>query len=232
MRRSSTTFQQRGSLLALAAALAGSGCINQLAPSNDGRLQLNLKTGNLTVNSVHWAIQTSATPPVPIRSGDIDVSDANAAASVHTVLPAGTGYRAILTADVVPPTGNGAFCTGTSTSFNVVAGQETMVTVPIVCGGGTSPQNGGSANINGQVVAGDNCPLLTSWMASALKTSAPTGGYSISSLSALDSSPGADAWAVGAVPSRNTSSRVPASWPGAASRPETLSMRWTTTPGG
>jgi hypothetical protein len=147
---------------------------------DDGLLQLGLSSAGLTVSSVAWKVQTGAMPPAIVRSGTINTSDANATASVFTSIPAGTGYVAVLTADIVPPTGNPAFCTGTSAPFDIIAGQQRMVTVQLVCGGSTPTQGNGSGNINGTVVAGDNCPLLTSWMASPLQVSAPAGQIDVS----------------------------------------------------
>jgi hypothetical protein len=167
--------------IALVGSAVAVNCSNKgNSPATDGSLKLALKSAGLQVNSVHYVIQNSATPPATIRSGDINTSDDQSTPSVFVNVPAGTGYKAVLTADIVPATGNASYCTGTSDAFSIVAGQAQMVTVQLVCGGGTPPQNQGSANINGSVVAGDNCPLLTSWMASPLQTSAPNGQIDVS----------------------------------------------------
>jgi hypothetical protein len=163
----------------LLVVFGGAGC-GRAPHHDDGQLRLGLTSAGLTVDSVAWRVQTPAMPPVIVRAGTINTSDANATASVYTSVPAGSGYVAVLTADIVPPTGNPAYCTGTSAPFDVVAGQERMVTVQLVCGGGTPTQGSGSGNINGTVVAGDNCPLLTSWMASPLQVSAPNGLVDVS----------------------------------------------------
>jgi hypothetical protein len=44
-----------------------------------------------------------------------------------------------------------------------------MVTVTLVCGGGTPMQPNGSVIVNGTVIAGDTCPVLTQWEASPLQ---------------------------------------------------------------
>jgi hypothetical protein len=73
--------------------------------------------------------------------------------------------------------------------FNVVAGQQVGVAVNIICGGSQVQTGSGSAIINGNVIAGDNCPVLTSWVASPLQTSAPTGQISVAA-AATDSDSG------------------------------------------
>ena len=167
----STKFLAAAALLSGAFAISCSKSSN--SGSNDGRLKLALTSAGVTVNTVHYQVLSSATPPVVVREGDIDTSDPNSTASVYTSVPAGTGYIATLTANTAgPPV---LPCVGSSMPFNVIAGQEIGVTVQLVCGGSTPTQPGGSVIIDGTVVAGDNCPLLTSWSASPLQTSAPSG---------------------------------------------------------
>jgi hypothetical protein len=166
------------SVVAVAGVLAAAGCAQQLQPPapNEGRLTLTLSNVGLTLGDVSWQIQTTASPPVVVRSGRIAVSDPNATETLYLTLPAGTGYVAVMTADIAPPTGNAAYCSGTSTAFDIVAAQERSVTIQLICGSDDPPRGIGGANIPLPVVAGDNCPVLTSWMASSpLQSTAPDG---------------------------------------------------------
>src|SRR5262249_43433391 len=151
--------------------------------SGDGVLRLALMTGGLTVNTVHYHIvksdMTSFTPDI---AGDINTMDQNATPSVLHSVPASTGDIAILTATAT----DGTMCTGQSMGFNVVAGQQIGVTVNLICGGSNIATGSGTATVNGTIINGDNCPILTSWMASPLQTSAPNGLIDVSG-SATDS---------------------------------------------
>jgi hypothetical protein len=128
------------------------------------RLALSLPNGT-TLNSVSWTILSSM--GATLRSGTINTSDPAATPSVDTSCPASTGD----TVQMTGTTSDGTSCTGTSAPFNVTAGGTTMVGLTIVCGGGVPVQNNGSVIVNGTVVVGDNCPLLTSWVASPLVSS-------------------------------------------------------------
>ncbi|HVU51230.1 MAG TPA: LamG domain-containing protein [Polyangia bacterium] len=143
-------------------------------------MRVALQSGGVTIDSVHYVVQSSASPPAILRSGDVDVSDANAAPVIAVSLPPGSGYTVVLTADVVPATGNPSFCSGTSQPFLVAAGQETAVPVGLICGGSMQPTLSGPAIINGNVTKGDNCPVLTSWTATPLQVSAPGGQIAVS----------------------------------------------------
>jgi hypothetical protein len=119
------------------------------------------------INSVHYLIHAGMPGGITDVSGDINTSDPNATASAYHSFPASTADVVTLTAD----TSAGVHCQGASMPFNVVAGTVAMVDVTLLCGGSVPTQGSGSISINGHVVEGDNCPLLTSWAASPLQTS-------------------------------------------------------------
>ena len=163
-------------LLAATALLGGVTAVNcsKGTNSNGGIVRLALHVSpNFTVNSVHWQINSPTT--TDIKHGDINTSDLNSTASVDTSVPAGSGYRVTMTASATdtatPP--NTVSCTGSSPApgFNVTAGGSVMVGVTLICGGSQMTTGSGSAIINGVLIAGDNCPVLTNWEASPLQTS-------------------------------------------------------------
>ena len=123
------------------------------------RLFLQIMPG-VMVSSVHW--QISSTSGSVVRQGDITTIDPSSTASVDTSCPAGADDTVTFTAT----TSNGLSCAGHSSAFNVIAGATVSVTVTLVCGGGTPMQPNGSVIVGANVVAGDYCPLLTSWEAS------------------------------------------------------------------
>jgi hypothetical protein len=163
-------------LLAATALLGGAMAVNcsKSSDNNSGVVRLALHVDpNFTVNSVHWQINSSTT--MDIKHGDINTSDINSTASVDTSCPTGSGYRVVMTATATDTMGNSVPCTGTSPApgFNVTAGGSVMVGVSLVCGGSTPPPTDqGHVVVNGTIVAGDNCPVVTSWMVSPLQTSA------------------------------------------------------------
>jgi hypothetical protein len=129
------------------------------------RLALKVPPNGPTVNSVSW--QILAPGGAILRQGVINTSDQNATASVDTSCPATNGSRVTMAATAT----DGTSCTGTSAPFNVAAGGIVMVGVQLVCGGGTFNQTNGSVIVNGTFINGNNCPGLTSWVASPLQTS-------------------------------------------------------------
>jgi hypothetical protein len=162
-------FAHRGILLA---ALVGVGtlginCSSSKKGNNVGQvtMALTLPSG-VTVDSVHWTI--SSTSIAAVAQGDINTSDLHATASVFTSYPASMGDTVTMHA----VTSAGKSCDGTSPTFSVMAGQVAMTMVTLNCGGSTPTQTQGSVDVNGSFVEGDNCPLLTSWVASPLQTSA------------------------------------------------------------
>jgi hypothetical protein len=154
--------------LALVGGAFLANCNKSDSTSDVGTLRLALKVppNGPTVNSVSWQIFASDGTTV-LRSGTINTSDPNSTASVDTSCPAGTGDKVVMNATAT----DGTHCTGTSAPFNVTAGGTVMVGVQLVCGGGTFTQNNGSVIVNGTFINGNNCPGLTSWVASPLTTS-------------------------------------------------------------
>lgn len=139
-------------------------------PGNLGQLQVALSLpGGVTVNSVAWRVLSSSS--AVLASGTINTSNPNATPSVNVSLPAGTGDTVSMTA----MTSQGTSCSGTSSPFNVVAGQASAVSVNIACGNASPDAGVGSVIITGTVVAGDNCPALTAWEISPQQTSANGG---------------------------------------------------------
>jgi hypothetical protein len=181
-RISAKTTKILAAVTLLGGAIAGVNCTkgnNNNAGNGAGLLRLALTTGGVTVSTVHYHIvksdMTDFTPPI---QGDINTSDMNATPSVAHSVPASQGDIAILTATTMDA--KMLPCTGQSAGFNVVAGQETGITVNLICGGSMTASTQGTVYVNGQVVVGDNCPALTSWMASPLQTSAPNGLIDVS----------------------------------------------------
>jgi hypothetical protein len=157
--------------LALGAGAVGINCSS--SKTNNGSLgqvtmALTLPSG-VTVSSVHYSIQSTSIATVV--AGDINTSDPRATASVFTSYPASTGDTVTMHA----MTSAGRSCDGTSPVFSVMAGQVAMTMVTLNCGGSVPTQTSGSVDVNGTFVEGDNCPLLTSWVASPLQTSAGGG---------------------------------------------------------
>jgi hypothetical protein len=152
--------------LFVAGMVALGGCSNSRNAVATGtvRLALSLPNGT-TLNSVSWQIRSSG--GAVLRAGTINTSDPGATPSVDTSCPASTGDTVVMTGT----TSDGTGCSGTSMPFNVAAGGTVQVGLTIVCGGGTPVQNNGSVIVNSTVVQGDNCPVLTSWVASPLQTS-------------------------------------------------------------
>lgn len=166
----------------LGGAIAGVNCSKTNSSTNNdgvGLLRLGLTASGVTINVVHYKIvksdMSAFNPPI---EGDINTSDMNATPSVAHSVPASQGDIAILTAT----TADAAMlpCSGQSAGFNIVAGQEQGVTVNLICGGSMTATGSGTAIVNGTVILGDNCPILTSWMASPLQTSAPNGLIDVS----------------------------------------------------
>jgi hypothetical protein len=146
-------------------------------------VRLALALGGTTIASVHYVIQNASSPPITLASGDINTSTPGGIASVDIALVPGTGYSAVLSADIVPPTGDPNFCKGTSVPFNVVGGQSSVVTVQMVCGDVLGMPTG-LVDVNATVVAGDHCPTLTAAMASPAVTTTPGAMVDVSATAA------------------------------------------------
>jgi hypothetical protein len=177
MTRTSARMAVALAALALSAGATGINCSKGSSNDDNGRLKiaLTLPSGE-AVNTVAYEVRASG--GAVVRSGNVNTSDANATASVDTSVPAGMGYTVVMSAT----TGAGSSCSGTSMPFNVTAGGTTMVGVGITCG---TPQGNGSVIVNGTF---NVCPVLTSWMASPLQTSANGGRIDVSA-TATDADP-------------------------------------------
>jgi hypothetical protein len=191
-RISAKTTKILAATMLLSGAIAGVNCSKGTSNSGSGEglVRLALTSAGLTVSTVQYQIvHSDGTAFAPAIGGTIDTSDKNATASVLQSVPASMGDIAKMTATAVDGMGNMLPCSGQSMGFNVVAGQQVGVTINLICGGSQVATNAGSAVVNGTVVAGDNCPVLQTWMAAPLQTSAPTGTISLSGM-ATDSDSG------------------------------------------
>ncbi len=172
--------------LAILGGALGLNCSSGKGGSTAGHVALALSVPpGLQINAVSYVIH-EGTPVAPDSAiadvtGTINTSDPNATASVDHSFPRSTGDVVTLSADTVGAAP--VHCTGTSTPFTVTAGQPIAVTVTVVCPNGAAVaanQNNGSVIVNGNFTqTGDHCPLLTSWMASPLQTSAPGGTINV-----------------------------------------------------
>jgi cysteine-rich repeat protein len=214
-RISARTTKILAATVLLGGALAGVNCSKgPNSGTGDGLVRLALTSAGLTVTSVQYQIvHSDGSAFAPPIAGMINTSDKNSTASVLQSVPASTGDIAKMQATATDGLGNMLSCTGQSMGFTVIAGQQVGVTVNLICGGSQVATGSGSAIVNGTVIAGDNCPVLQTWMAAPLQTSAPTGTINLSGM-ATDADMGETltfAWTATA------GSFAPASTPGVAS---------------
>jgi hypothetical protein len=101
-------------------------------------------------------------------TGTMDVSDATSAPTIRASVPHGKGDTLVMSA----LTSEGAICSGTSAPFDVKPNKTAFVSVTLVCGEVLPAQTRGTVIATGTVVAGNTCPVLTSWVTSPLQTSA------------------------------------------------------------
>jgi hypothetical protein len=83
----------------------------------------------------------------------------------------------------------GVVCRGLSSAFDVTAGGTAAVMVTLVCSGGPTVSSSGSVVGTGTFADGNFCPVLTTWVASPLRTSAGGGRIDVSA-AAVDANPG------------------------------------------
>jgi hypothetical protein len=187
-RISAKTMNILAATVLLGGAVAGVNCSkSSTTGTGNGLVRLALKTASgLTINSVNYEIDksdgSSFAPPI---AGVINTSDKSATPSIDVSVPASTGDIVKLTATATdgatPP--NSIPCTGQATmQMPIVAGQQTQVNVNLICGGSQVSTGSGSAVVLGQVVQGDNCPVLQTWMASPLAATTPTGTVSLAGM--------------------------------------------------
>jgi len=120
-------------------------------------------------SNVSWTVKSSSNQV--LASGTIDTSRSGASASFALGLTNGRGYVVTMAAT----TGGGDTCSGSSTPFDVVAGQTTPVSIALICPSVTPDGGLGSILVTGTVVPGDNCPALAFWSTSP-ETAAAEGG--------------------------------------------------------
>ena len=165
-----TSFLAAATLLSSAAAV---NCSKGSHTSDVGTLQLALTLPDATtLNAVAYKVLAMDGTTV-LANGSIDTSDKGATPSVDVSVVDSGGT--LDTVNLHGTTSAGVVCDGTSVGFPVVAGQPSMVVVSLVCGGSQLKTTKGSVIVNGSVVIGDNCPVLTSWMANPLQVSTPAG---------------------------------------------------------
>jgi len=163
----------------IAAAVLGAGAVavscGREASHHDDvgsvAVALTLSPG-VTVNTVTFQITGNGITPI---NGTIDVTNATRATALVPGIPAGTGYQVTMDATST----DGRTCHGVGT-FDVAAGMTATATVTLQCRGQGNGQ--GTVAINGRL---DNCPFITSFMASSLQ--GVVGGAPISiSVAATD----------------------------------------------
>ncbi len=155
--------------------IAATGCSPVAGQDTDvGGIRLALALpDSVTISSLDWRV-LSATNAVIVQ-GTIATTDPAVQPSVVTGLPAGVGDVVSMSAT----TNTGVSCSGTSSPFNVVAGQTVSVPVNIACGASTPSSGLGSAVISGTVVPGDNCPVATAYTLSPAQAPSPSGQITV-----------------------------------------------------
>jgi hypothetical protein len=155
----------RGALLAVCALLSV-GCTTYKDPESGlGKMQLALTLPDgESVSSVSWKVLSSSSAVV--ASGMLNTSGSRQISFISS-MPPGMGDTVEMTAT----TSTNVSCMGTSSPFNVVAGQSVPVSVNLQCD--VSPGDGGtlgSVVVSGAIVPGDHCPTLASYFISPQAT--------------------------------------------------------------
>ena len=137
-------------------------CSHRNAPSNTGSVQLALKLSSTTsIDSVDYLISGNGIVPI---TASIDVSKFNTASALVSGIPAAKGYSVELDATST----NGAVSCAGTTNVDVVEGNTTQANIVLQC---SDSRGTGAVTITGSF---DNCPVVTSYMATRL--SAPLNG--------------------------------------------------------
>jgi hypothetical protein len=154
-------------VLAAAALLATAAVVNCSSHQSDvGSVHLALSVpGGYTVNTAGYTVKQGTT--TLLGPATFDVSDPNATPSLDIVLPPSTGDTITLTAT----TTNGHAFSGTSSVFNIVSGQTTLVTVTLTDVLGTPSPADGTLIVNGVIVPNDNPPVIDSVVIAPSQTS-------------------------------------------------------------
>lgn len=185
--RARTSQLRHGLVAALGlVALTATAACNDSSNGGLGPVTLALSLpGGVTITSVDWKVFSPGSATA-VASGTINTSNASATPSVNLSLPQGSGY----TVNMTTTTSDGSPCSGTSAAFNVSPGAATVpVGVTIACGNVTPTPSVGQIVVTGTVVAGDNCPALTSSVISP-ETTAANGGTIDVSVAASDADSG------------------------------------------
>jgi hypothetical protein len=153
-------------------------------PEPKGQVVVALATATgITVSSFSWQV-TSSTNQV-LASGMTSSILPGIAPSLIIGLPAAIGDRVSMNVT----TGSGVHCTGTSSPFNVVAGQSNPVSVNVNCDATRTDGGNGSIVVTGVLVSGDNCPALSAWTLSP-QSAAANGGTIDVGVTAADADTG------------------------------------------
>jgi hypothetical protein len=161
----------------IASLLGGASLVGCQLPASSEAGQIGLAftlPGGATVGSVSWTVFSSSS--AVLASGTTDTRNPRSTPSFSIGLAPGVGDTVSMTA----ATSQGAICSGTSAPFDVTVGQLVSVGVSLSCGNVTTDAGVGSVVITGTLVSGDNCPVLTSWLASPLETASAGGTIDVS----------------------------------------------------
>jgi hypothetical protein len=144
--------------------MAGVDCSSQAVPDGQrgpesaekqGRITLGLvPVSGVTLNSVHYAVTSSSTPPVLIAQGDLPTPGSSKEFSFGLSLPVGTGYSISLSA-ASAETGDNVTCGGAFSRFKVTPNASTNFSLTLTC----------HDDSNGQIIGGvdvktDACPKI------------------------------------------------------------------------
>jgi hypothetical protein len=152
-------------LVAAIASIAAWSCGSARAPATERLTVAFSIDGGIVVDTVSFAVTSSAGDT--LASGTVDTHDTAGTVSIAMGIPASVGDTANLSAIAR----DGTLCAGASPPFEVRIGLPVVVQVILVCQRAQSPATAGSVVIKATVVAGNNCPLLTSWTVSPLRVS-------------------------------------------------------------
>jgi hypothetical protein len=124
---------------------------NDPVAANQGTVALAFHAPVVAVNSVHYSIIDSATPPTTIRDGDLPTPGTASNFNFDLSLPAGTGYRIALNANAAA-SGVSIICSVGYVPFSVTSNSSVNLTVALTC----------TEYVINQLITGstDACPKL------------------------------------------------------------------------
>lgn len=162
MRRSSVAI----AAVALLSGITALGCGRH--DSDVGTVRLALTTPNgYAIDQLTYTVYRLSTEILSPTT--IDVSDPNAALSLDIALPPSTGVSIRLSAYSAD---GHHFFLGTSSEFNIVSGQTTLVEVTLRDALGTPAPAPGKLIVDGVIVASDALPVIASVVVAPAQTSA------------------------------------------------------------